>query len=207
MDTKRGFDKVTSAVGLALISPVFATVSVVNAIHFGENPFHSVERIGQDGKTFNMLKFRSMRDAKDEDGNDLPDDDRITPWGKFLRATSLDELPQLVNVFKGDMSMVGPRPRPTHGFDDVPKEDAEKILSVRPGMTGVWQVAVIGSEKTDSENVLKNKLDAAYVEQQSGLLGDLALMAKTVPAFIRGHNGEYLKIRDSDHNSPDDLTV
>ena len=107
---KRLFDIVASASGLIFLSPVFLILIYLIRKNLGEPVFFTQERPGKDGKPFKMIKFRSMRDAVDKDGNPLPDSERLTPFGKKLRATSLDELPELWNVLKGDMSLVGPRP-------------------------------------------------------------------------------------------------
>jgi len=192
MDTKSGLDKVGSALGLAALSPLFATVSIVNTVYFKDNPFYKVERLGKDGKLFDMIKFRSMHEKKDDNGNNLPDEERTTPWGKFLRATSIDELPQLFNVLKGDMSLVGPRPHDPSELPEIVKSGTEDILSVRPGMTGIWQIAVIGNKESGLND--RNQLDAQYVRERSSLLNDLAIMVKTIPAFIKGHDGNYLTI-------------
>ena len=104
---KRLFDIIASASGLIFLSPVFLILIYLIRKNLGEPVFFTQERPGKDGKPFKMIKFRSMRDAVDQDGNPLPDSERLTPFGKKLRATSLDELPELWNVLKGEMSLVG----------------------------------------------------------------------------------------------------
>jgi lipopolysaccharide/colanic/teichoic acid biosynthesis glycosyltransferase len=203
MDIKRTFDQVGSAAGLIVLSPVFAIVSAVGAINFKTNPFYSTERIGKDGKPFNMIKFRSMSDNKDAEGHLLPDDMRLTQWGKFIRATSIDELPQMLNVIKGDMSLVGPRPRSRS--EKIPP-GCESILAARPGITGPWQVAVIGAIDSSSEEK-RNKLDAAYVQERSGMLGDLAILVKTVPALVLGHDGESLSGKKGGQEPANSLNI
>ena len=192
MSIKNAFDKVGAAVGITMLSPVFLTVCAVNAVHFKENPFYFVTRQGKDGENFNMLKFRTMREGQDEQGQELPDEQRVSKWGEVLRATSIDEFPQLINILKGDMSFVGPRPlSPAELQTETSKKYAKDILSVKPGLTGPWQTAVIGTtEKSSHEDRLK--LDASYALQNAGLWGDIKFMLKTIPAFFKGHDGEYL---------------
>ena len=107
---KRLVDIVVASVALLLLSPVFLLVAYKVRKNLGSPIFFYQERPGKDGKLFKMMKFRSMKDANDAQGNPLPDEQRITPFGQKLRSTSLDEMPQLFNVLKGDMSIVGPRP-------------------------------------------------------------------------------------------------
>lgn len=197
MDTKTAFDKVAAAVGLAVLSPVFLTVAAINVAHYRDNPFYMDTRVGKGGGTFKMIKFRSMHDQRDDDGSPLPDHVRITPWGKFLQATAIDELPQLVNILKGDMSLVGPRPRVPSALPEIIEQGYEDILSVRPGLTGSWQVAAIGEASRGGKNAVKNALDAQYVRERGGMMRDLALMVKTIPSFVYGHNGKYLLLKKS----------
>lgn len=193
MTVKTAFDKVSSVTGLLVASPIIALVSLVNAFHFNnKNPFYPVERVGKDGIPFNMLKFRSMHDT---DG--LSDEQRSTNWGKFLRATAIDELPQLINVAKGDMSLVGPRPRSVVECRHL-KEHEKCLLSVKPGLTGLWQVSVIG-KKYGQPREERNALAAQYVKERGGMMRDLAILAKTVPAFFKGHDGEYLSYNFKNH--------
>ena len=108
---KRFFDFFLSLLEIVVLSPVFLLVYVLSAIILGGDPIFKQYRPGRNGKIFKLYKFRSMSNKKDKDGNLLPDDQRLTKWGKILRKTSLDELPQLFNILKGDMSIIGPRPR------------------------------------------------------------------------------------------------
>ncbi len=136
---KRLFDIVASASGLIFLSPVFLILIYLIRKNLGEPVFFTQERPGKDGKPFKMIKFRSMRDAVDKDGNPLPDSERLTPFGKKLRATSLDELPELWNVLKGDMSLVGPRPL-LMSYLPLYNEFQYRRHEMRPGVTGWAQV-------------------------------------------------------------------
>ena len=107
---KRVFDFVISLCALIILSPVFVILLISGVIVMKGNPFFTQERPGKDEKIFKLVKFRSMSNKKDKDGNLLPDEERITSYGEFIRKSSLDELPELINIFKGDMAIVGPRP-------------------------------------------------------------------------------------------------
>ena len=136
---KRLFDIVASASGLIFLSPIFLILIYLIRKNLGEPVFFTQERPGKDGKPFKMIKFRSMRDAVDKDGNPLPDSERLTPFGKKLRATSLDELPELWNVLKGEMSLVGPRPL-LMSYLPLYNEFQNRRHEMRPGVTGWAQV-------------------------------------------------------------------
>lgn len=136
---KRLFDIIASASGLIFLSPVFLILIYLIRKNLGEPVFFTQERPGKDGKPFKMIKFRSMRDAVDKDGNPLPDSERLTPFGKKLRATSLDELPELWNVLKGEMSLVGPRPL-LMSYLPLYNEFQNRRHEMKPGVTGWAQV-------------------------------------------------------------------
>ena len=136
---KRLFDIIASASGLIFLSPVFLILIYLIRKNLGEPVFFTQERPGKDGKPFKMIKFRSMRDAVDQDGNPLPDSERLTPFGKKLRATSLDELPELWNVLKGEMSLVGPRPL-LMSYLPLYNEFQNRRHEMRPGVIGWAQV-------------------------------------------------------------------
>ncbi len=193
MSLKRAFDISASAIGITLLSPILAAVSLANIAHYRSNPLYYADRVGKDGENFKMLKFKSMEENRDADGTLLPDEERGTAYGKFLRATAIDELPQLINIFKGDMSFVGPRPHyPEHMEAVHLTPEHTDILSVRPGLTGPWQVAAIGldTEMSDEERL---RLDASYARNDPTLAKDFLLIVKTIPALFRGHNGESLQ--------------
>ena len=171
---KRLLDMIIASIALILLSPLYAFVAYKVKKNLGSPVlFHQV-RPGLHGKPFEMIKFRTMKDAVDEQGNPLPDSERLTPFGQMLRSTSLDEMPELWNVIKGDMSIVGPRPLLTEYLPLYNTEQAKRH-NVRPGMTGHAQVNgrnAIGWEE-------KFKLDTWYVENQSTRL-DFKIMFKTV---------------------------
>ena len=171
---KRLLDIIIACIALILLSPLYAFVAYKVKKNLGSPVLFRQVRPGLRGKPFEMIKFRTMKDAVDAQGNPLPDSERLTPFGKMLRSTSLDEMPELWNVIKGDMSVVGPRPLLTEYLPLYTEEQAKRH-HVRPGMTGHAQVNgrnAIGWEE-------KFKLDTWYVENQSTLL-DFKIMFKTV---------------------------
>jgi len=175
---KRLFDIIASALGLLLLSPVIAVVAFQIHRKLGSPVLFRQTRPGKDGKPFEMIKFRSMRDAVDADGNPLPDAERMTPFGAFLRSTSLDELPELWNVLKGDMSLVGPRPLL---MEYLPLYSPEQYRrhEVRPGVTGWAQVN--GRNAINWEE--KFKLDVWYVDNRSFWL-DLKIIYLTIKKVL-----------------------
>lgn len=136
---KRVLDFALSLAALVVLSPVLLVLTIVGAIIMGGNPFFTQIRPGKDEKLFRLIKFRSMTNRKDADGNLLPDDQRLTKYGRFLRSTSLDELPELLNILKGDMSIVGPRPLVPQYLPYYTEEERHRH-DVRPGLTGLAQV-------------------------------------------------------------------
>ena len=171
---KRLVDIFISLIALTVLSPIFLLVAYKVRKNLGSPIFFYQERPGKNGKLFKMMKFRSMKDTNDSDGNPLPDDQRITPFGQKLRATSLDEMPQLSNVLKGDMSVVGPRPM-LKEFVELYSPEQARRLEVRPGMTGLAQIS--GRNELDYEE--RFKCDVWYVDNQSTLV-DFKIMFKTV---------------------------
>lgn len=172
--TKRFFDILASAFGLLLLSPVILIVAWQIRRRLGSPVLFRQVRPGLGGRPFEMIKFRTMRDAVDVNGNPLPDAERMTPFGSFLRATSLDELPELWNVLKGDMSLVGPRPLL---MEYLPLYSPEQYRrhEVRPGVTGWAQVNGRNALSWDD----KFKLDVWYVDNQSFWL-DLKIIVLTI---------------------------
>ncbi|MGB8481926.1 MAG: sugar transferase [Acinetobacter bohemicus] len=171
---KRLLDIIIASTALILLAPLYAFVAYKVKKNLGSPVLFRQVRPGLYGKPFEMIKFRSMKDAVDANGQPLPDSERLTAFGKMLRSTSLDEMPELWNVIKGDMSIVGPRPLLTE-YLPLYNEEQAKRHNVRPGMTGHAQVNgrnAIGWEE-------KFKLDTWYVEHQSTLL-DFKIMFKTV---------------------------
>ncbi|WP_291356411.1 sugar transferase [Acinetobacter sp. UBA3106] len=171
---KRLLDILIASIALILLSPLYAFVAYKVKKNLGSPVLFRQVRPGLHGKPFEMIKFRTMKDAVDEQGNPLPDSERLTPFGQMLRSTSLDEMPELWNVIKGDMSIVGPRPLLMEYLPLYSPEQAKRH-DVRPGMTGHAQVNgrnAIGWEE-------KFKLDTWYVEKQSIWL-DFKIMFKTV---------------------------
>lgn len=176
---KRLVDILGSGLGLLLLSPVFLVVALLVRQKHGSPILFTQVRPGIGGKPFKMMKFRTMTDARDVNGELLPDDVRLTKFGSFLRSTSLDELPELINAFKGDMSLVGPRPLL---MDYLPlySERQARRHEVRPGITGWAQIN--GRNALSWEK--KFELDVWYVENRSLWL-DTKILLKTVLKVVR----------------------
>ncbi|AZE50206.1 Lipid carrier : UDP-N-acetylgalactosaminyltransferase [Pseudomonas chlororaphis] len=175
---KRGFDLFASILGLLLFAPVMAIVAWQIRKKLGSPVLFRQVRPGKDGRPFEMVKFRTMRDAHDAMGNPLPDSERMTPFGSFLRSSSLDELPELWNVLKGDMSLVGPRPLL---MEYLPLYNSEQYRrhEVRPGVTGWAQIN--GRNALEWEE--KFNLDVWYVDNQSLWL-DLKVIFLTIRKVV-----------------------
>jgi exopolysaccharide production protein ExoY len=194
---KRGFDILFSLACLIIGAPVYLLIALFIFVTSPGKVIYSHERIGRGGKSFHCYKFRSMYPDADqrlqiilathpylreewEKTYKLKNDPRITPFGAFLRKTSLDELPQFWNVLKGDLSVVGPRPVVKDEMTKYYQVKAYKILSIRPGLTGIWQV----SGRSDIQSYEKRiQMDEYYVNNHSFLL-DMKLIAKTIPAIL-----------------------
>ena len=175
---KRLLDIIIASTALIILSPLYVFVAYKVKKNLGSPVLFRQVRPGLHGKPFEMIKFRTMKDALDAQNNPLPDSERLTPFGKMLRSSSLDEMPELWNVIKGDMSIVGPRPLLMEYLPLYSPEQAKRH-DVRPGMTGHAQVNgrnAIGWEE-------KFKLDAWYVENQSVWL-DFKIMLKTVKKVL-----------------------
>lgn len=180
MSLKRTFDIACSTAALLLLWPVLLIVYVLVSVNLGSPALFRQQRPGLHGQPFMMIKFRTMLDALDADGNPLPDDVRLTRFGRLLRATSLDELPELWNVLKGDMSLVGPRPLLMEYLPLYSAEQARRH-EVRPGITGWAQV--------NGRNALswpqKFALDVWYVDNRSLLLDIRILLLTVKKVFVR----------------------
>jgi lipopolysaccharide/colanic/teichoic acid biosynthesis glycosyltransferase len=187
---KRLLDIVLSLFGLVILSPVFIIVTVLLFFSNKGKPFFSQERPGKDEKTFKLCKFKSMNDKKDANGILLPDAERLTSIGKFIRQTSVDELPQLYNILKGDMSLIGPRPLLVEYLPYY--TDSEKIRhKVRPGITGYAQVN--GRNRIEWDERLR--MDVLYVKNLSFYM-DMSIFIKTIAHVL---NGKDISINNIDN--------
>lgn len=177
--TKRIFDIVVSLIILIVFFPILLITAVLVALKLGRPVFFLQTRPGKDGKAFNIIKFRSMTEERDSNGTLLSEEVRLNAFGKMLRSTSLDELPELINVLKGDMSLVGPRPLLME-YLPLYNEQQKRRMDVRPGITGWAQVngrnAISWPEKFD--------LDLWYVENQSFWL-DLKILFLTIYKVVK----------------------
>ena len=176
---KRAIDIVCSGLGLIVLSPILVIAAILIRKNLGSPIFFTQDRIGKDGKVFKMIKFRTMLDATDKYGNQLPDEERLTSFGKLLRSTSIDELPELVNVFLGDMSLVGPRPLLVE-YKDLYSTEQWRRHEVRPGITGWAQVN--GRNTLDWKS--RFKLDVEYVDSFN-LLMDVKILFMTVGKVLK----------------------
>jgi exopolysaccharide biosynthesis polyprenyl glycosylphosphotransferase len=188
---KRTLDIVVSSATLIILSPVLLLIALLVLLTSGSPIFFAQDRAGQRGELFRMWKFRTMvrdadqqrealRAAVEAEGPIVKfvDDPRITPFGRFLRRWSLDELPQLFNVLRGDMSLVGPRPHPVDDVERYRSSDVRRLLA-KPGMTGLWQVA--GRSDLSWDDAIE--LDLLYIENWS-VLADVAILMRTIQAVI-----------------------
>lgn len=171
---KRAFDMICASLGLVLLSPVMSVIAVLVRIKLGKPVIFTQERPGKDEKLFKLYKFRSMSDARDGAGNLLPDEMRLGTFGKTLRATSLDELPELINILKGDMSLVGPRPLLVRDMVFMTKRQ-RKRHTIRPGLSGLAQV--MGRNAIDWEEKLD--LDLKYLRKIT-FYNDLKIIFLTI---------------------------
>lgn len=177
---KRFFDFIVAMSALLTLLPVIIVVAVLIRFKLGSPILFTQDRPGLNSKVFKMMKFRTMLDGKDKHGNLLPDNERMTKFGAFLRSTSLDELPGLFNVLKGDMSLVGPRPLLVQ-YLPLYSSDQARRHNVRPGITGWAQVN--GRNAISWEQ--KFKLDVWYVNNQSFLLDMKILFLTVKKVFVR----------------------
>lgn len=176
---KRIFDFLLALIGFLLISPLFLLLWLwLSIANKGAGAFFTQERPGKDEKIFKVIKFKTMTDERDKNGNLLPDAERLTKFGKFVRSTSLDEIPQLLNVIKGDMSLIGPRPLRTF-YLPLYSETQKRRHEVRPGITGWAQV----NGRNDISWTRKFELDVYYVDNVSFLF-DLKILYLTIKKTI-----------------------
>jgi lipopolysaccharide/colanic/teichoic acid biosynthesis glycosyltransferase len=176
---KRLLDILLSLAAIVLLSPILAALWILVRVKLGRPAIFTQERPGKDGKLFKLRKFRSMSEERDAAGALLPDGLRLPPFGAMLRRTSLDELPELFNILKGDMSIIGPRPLLVRYLPLYTPEQARRH-SVRPGLTGLAQIS--GRNAISWEE--KFEYDVWYVDKLSASL-DLKILAKTVSAVLR----------------------
>jgi len=176
---KRILDVVLSSIALLLLWPAMLVVAILVRTKLGSPVVFKQDRPGKDEKIFKLYKFRTMTNEKDENGNLLPDDERLTKFGKLLRSTSLDELPELINIIKGDMSIVGPRPLLVE-YLPLYNEEQKHRHDVRPGLTGYAQIN--GRNLVDWED--RFKLDVEYVNNISFKM-DLKIFFVTFVAVLK----------------------
>lgn len=176
---KRILDFILSLIAFIILSPVMIVIYILVRIKLGKPAIFKQQRPGKDEKIFTLYKFRTMTDEKDENGNLLPDSQRLTNFGKFLRSTSLDELPELINIIKGDMAIVGPRPLLVE-YLELYNEEQKHRHDVRTGLTGLAQVT--GRNSLSWEE--KFKEDIIYINKIT-FIGDIKIVLKTVSKVFK----------------------
>lgn len=201
---KRILDFVLSLIGLIVLSPIMLIIIVAIKIDSKGPAFFLQERLGKDGKVFKIIKFRTMVVNAEHIGKGLKveneNDNRITKVGKILRKTSLDEIPQLINVIKGDMALIGPRPPVTyhpHKYEDYPEEQKRRFL-IRPGITGLAQMRVRNSATWDE----RIEIDIEYLNNIS-FIGDIKIIFGTIKGIVKKENiyqvQENKEVENKDH--------
>lgn len=193
---KRLLDFILSLLALIVLSPILLILVIVGAVKMKGDPFFTQMRPGKDEKIFKLIKFRTMTNEKDSEGNLLPDDVRLTKYGRFLRSTSLDELPELINILKGDMSIVGPRPLVPQYLPYYTERERHRH-DVKPGLTGKAQVN--GRNVISWEERFEYDLDYIY---NISFINDVKLVLQTVIVTI---NRKDITVRDSNGNDDFDI--
>lgn len=176
---KRCLDFVLSFCALVILSPIFIVLIILGMIFMGGNPFFTQKRPGKNERIFKLVKFRTMNNRCDKNGELLPDDVRLNKYGRILRSTSLDELPELINILKGDMSIVGPRPQLVRDMVFMSREQCRRH-SVRPGLTGLAQVN--GRNNITWEQ--KFEYDLQYISDIT-FWNDVKIIIKTVEKVLK----------------------
>ena len=176
---KRVIDILGSLMGLILLSPVFIVTAILVYIKLGSPIFFVQERVGKDNKVFKMIKFRSMKDDKNKYGEYLSDEERLTPFGEKLRSLSIDELPELINVLKGDMSLVGPRPLLVD-YLELYSDEQIRRHEMKPGITGLAQVNGRNSISWGE----RFKMDVSYIDTYNLFL-DIKILFMTVYKVVK----------------------
>lgn len=189
---KRFFDFVFSFLCIVILSPIIIILIILGFIYMKGNPFFTQKRPGKNEKIFNLIKFRTMSNEKDKEGKLLPDDIRLNKYGRFLRSTSLDELPELINIFIGDMSFIGPRPLLVKYLPYYTDEE-RKRHNVRPGLTGLSQAN--GRNNLNWED--RFKTDVEYINTLS-LKNDIKILIDTVKTVINHSDVELNVLEDFD---------
>ncbi len=182
---KRIFDLISSLLLLVVISPLFLMLLILVRVNIGKPVFFRQKRTGKGMKTFSIMKFRSMTEERDANGEYLPDEQRITKFGKFLRSSSLDELPELLSIIRGDMSVIGPRPLPV-SYNEYYTEREKKRFDVRGGLIPP-EVLYKSIQPTWDEQL---EYEASYAEKLSFRL-DFAIICSVLKGLIKRYNNDY----------------
>ena len=170
---KRVIDFCLSMAGLIVLSPALLVLTVLGTVFMGGSPFFIQERPGRDEKIFKLIKFRTMDNRRDKDGKLLPDEARLNKYGRFLRSTSLDELPELINIIKGDMAIVGPRPQLVRDMVFMTDEQRRRH-TVRQGLTGLAQINGRNAISWEDVRIILQTVVKAFVRQEGITDGDMA---------------------------------
>lgn len=200
---KRFIDFILSLCAVIVFSPVLLVLIILGSIFMGGNPFFTQDRPGKDEKIFKLIKFRSMDNRKDKNGNLLPDDVRLNNYGRFLRSTSLDELPELINILKGDMSIIGPRPLLVRYLDRYNEEQHHRH-DVRPGLTGYAQAH--GRNAVSWED--KFAMDVWYTKHIT-FIGDVKIIWDTALTVVKreGISSETSSTMEEFYGTPDGVVA